>query len=858
MRKGLFLTFLFIFITQLFSQNIYEIKSFKWGNKKSNVGIYKGLSDYIGPSEIKKFGGSLYLGDRVNGKIIQISDRNKEIPIPNNLKFFNDFSILDNGNIILLKNSNLYILDNFNEKKISLQNLYNDIYIRISPYENQIWLITSSEKSFLYDLNGNLLKVKGGIFNNGKFYFVKLLHKNRVEISISDINGISKKIFFNTNLNNVNSATFMGTDEDGNIYLKVTNLVRENPIRSDTYLFKVSSNGRILFKLRYPYIIWALVKNNTLILNNSEILFTIASKENFSIYKLKYNRNLKELDLKKYFNKSYHFRDFINRYVSKASTIKDNPPVYRDESLSTAYNYAHLNWVANSCNITGGIDCGGKTVTTPSWVTEGSQDKVPYKWGGFSSIEGFLQGIDNCKYAGDDNCTGGGSDCAVGVDCSGFVSRCWNTSQKYGTSSIPSISQEISTSDMLPGDVYNDPGSHVRMFVRRNPDGSVNCVESHGGTWCVEYTYYSSDPDGYTPMRYNNMVGYHKNGDGTSSNPIMVNTLPYQDSNSTENSTEYNFDHYSCAPSTNESGPEVYYKLNLNFYGTIEATVEDGSGVDIDPHILTSLSSDSCVARGDTTATYENAEPGTYYIVADTWVNSSGTALKGSYDISIDVSSNNVGTFQNPFLIKSFPFSHTYSTYRANSDSMDYYSCSPSTNESGPEVIYKFTLNCSGTIYVSVDDDSTTDIDIHLLDGKSENDCLIRDDSSFSYHISSGTYYIVADTYVDSSGNEKKGDYTLNVDFQMDNTDSDGDGIIDCEDPEPNVKQGDINDDGNIDITDALLLANYLTGNLSKGEAGCDYPDCGDLNLDGNLNAVDLAIYLNYITGNISNIPYNN
>ncbi len=856
MKKYLLLTFFSIFVIYSFSQILFREKTFSWGNKKLNIGLYKGLSDYIGPSGIKKIGNNIYLGDRVNGKIIEISNENKVLYLPENLKFFNDFSLSKDGKIFILKDENLYIVEGKNYKRIKLRNLYDELYVKLSSVNNQFWISTSSERSFLYDENGNLLKVKGGIYERGNFFFVKLMKKNCVEISISNKDNI-KKLFINTDLKNTNSATFIDCDRYSNIYLKITNLKRKSPIKTDTYIYKISKDGKVLLKLKLPYIIYAIVKDNISILNSKEILFTIASKNNFSLYRLKYGENLKSINLGNYFNESYYFRDFIKRYTFKGPSPKDNPPVYRDESLTMAYNYAHLNWVANSCNITSGSDCGGKTVVTPSWISEGNQSKVPYKWGGFSSIEQFLQGIDNCKFAGDNNCTGGGSDCAVGVDCSGFVSRCWKTTQKYGTSTIPSISHEISPSEMLPGDVYNDPGSHVRMFVRRNPDGSVNCVESHGGSWCVEYTYYSSDPDGYTPMRYDNMVGYHKSGDGTSSNPIIVDSLPYQDSNSTENSNEYKFNYYSCAPTTNESGPEIYYKLNLNFSGNIQVTVEDGSGVDIDPHILTSLSANSCVARGDTTATYENAEPGVYYIVADTWVNSSGDTLKGSYNISIDVISNNVGTFQNPFLIDSFPFTHTYSTYNSNSDTLDYYSCAPSTNESGPEVIYKFSINCSGTIYVSVDDDSTTDIDIHLLDGESENDCLIRDDSSFSYHLNPGTYYIVADTYV-SSGNELKGDYTLSVDFQEDNTDSDGDGIIDCEDPEPNVKLGDINDDGNIDITDVLLFSNYLSGNLSQGEAGCDYPDCGDLNLDGNLDGIDLTIFLNYITGNISDIPYNN
>ncbi len=63
----------------------------------------------------------------------------------------------------------------------------------------------------------------------------------------------------------------------------------------------------------------------------------------------------------------------------------------------------------------------------PGLVNQG----VPYKWGGFDDIGSFDEGIANGKAGGDvsspakrqaDNAAV--SNHAVGVDCSGFVSRC--------------------------------------------------------------------------------------------------------------------------------------------------------------------------------------------------------------------------------------------------------------------------------------------------------------------------------------------------------------------------------------------------------------------------------------------------
>ncbi|MBC8459219.1 MAG: T9SS type A sorting domain-containing protein [Deltaproteobacteria bacterium] len=80
---------------------------------------------------------------------------------------------------------------------------------------------------------------------------------------------------------------------------------------------------------------------------------------------------------------------------------------------------------------------------------------IPYKWGGFNTISEFDEGIRQGKYAGDICCIKpgtdppklypSGSDDAVGVDCSGFVCRCWGLSQPYRTSQLlkTGIQQEI-------------------------------------------------------------------------------------------------------------------------------------------------------------------------------------------------------------------------------------------------------------------------------------------------------------------------------------------------------------------------------------------------------------------------------
>jgi N-acetylmuramoyl-L-alanine amidase len=121
---------------------------------------------------------------------------------------------------------------------------------------------------------------------------------------------------------------------------------------------------------------------------------------------------------------------------------------------------------------------------------------------------------------------------------------------------------------------------------------------------------------------------------GACGNPIVIDTFPYTDNNSTTGKNE-SFNGYSCAPGTNEAGPEVIYKVTVPLAGTLSVTVSDGTGVDIDPHLLSSCNPNSCIIRNDTTFT-AFLQPGDYYLVCDTFTNSGGTKYPGAYTLNVD------------------------------------------------------------------------------------------------------------------------------------------------------------------------------------------------------------------------------
>lgn len=167
------------------------------------------------------------------------------------------------------------------------------------------------------------------------------------------------------------------------------------------------------------------------------------------------------------------------------------PPISREEVLSIAHGYAEHTWTATAQNVKHGTDAHGVDVQTPNtsgdkaepgkWRVGEENIGMPYKWGGFDTPKSFDTGVAAGKAAGDvysgtkrrlgDAAV---SDEAVGIDCSGFISRCWKLPHKCGTANLPGFCNALkSTDDLQPGDVMDSPNGHVVLFVRwLNPSKS--------------------------------------------------------------------------------------------------------------------------------------------------------------------------------------------------------------------------------------------------------------------------------------------------------------------------------------------------------------------------------------------------
>lgn len=200
-----------------------------------------------------------------------------------------------------------------------------------------------------------------------------------------------------------------------------------------------------------------------------------------------------------------------------------------DEVIATAYRYTQVQWMPEERHVRHGPDSNGIVVETPDrtlaksgdhrgwWQPGVSASSMPYQWGGFDTPESFLEKIAAGKKAGDvaskaKRALGdvGVSAESCGIDCSGFVSRCWNLKRPYSTRELPGICDPLgSWNDLRAGDILlND--RHVVLFVGWKVPGKEVAAYEAGPfpVWkvsaCGLYVERLLE-EGYAPWRYRRM-----------------------------------------------------------------------------------------------------------------------------------------------------------------------------------------------------------------------------------------------------------------------------------------------------------------------------------------------------------------
>ncbi|HEY4282555.1 MAG TPA: hypothetical protein VGM62_05775, partial [Chthoniobacterales bacterium] len=168
------------------------------------------------------------------------------------------------------------------------------------------------------------------------------------------------------------------------------------------------------------------------------------------------------------------------------ATAAPGQTITRADALHIVESYIQHRWQSSPKNLLHGKDRRGVEVHTPDheggrgspldecWRVNDENVGVAYKWGGDDTLASFDLGIRSGKAAGDvytpekrrlDDAAV--SDAAVGIDCSGFICRCWKTTKRYSTSSLADICRKLpAVSAIEPADIMDQPHGHVLMFVK--------------------------------------------------------------------------------------------------------------------------------------------------------------------------------------------------------------------------------------------------------------------------------------------------------------------------------------------------------------------------------------------------------
>jgi len=510
MKQISLLSILFLFYSTGNAELQYkELLHIPWGIGQTRVGLRSGPGGQFGPAAFRVINNNILILDSENQRLMIYESGKFYKNISLNLQFADDFFLLSQDHIVVLNENEI-----FEVKDDLAQKIY-------SPPSSRI-IITG-----LKILNG---QISGSLSNQTSVFPVSVgLQKPPVENSIKvykssfsraeiRINN-TKKFNIESLQDNLGVVKYIGSTPSGNLYLYVEKIKQHVPLMVDRSVQLYTPDGVLISRIEIPTLKHSYIFREFDVDTRGNLYHMISSEKGIHIiawYNDQQNTGSLNYTYPEKLRSVHHFNYLETNHSENIDFQKSGTLSYitslvtRSEALATGDTYVKHIWEAESKNLTNGriTDPGGVAIETPSWVTLGQNLKIPYKWGGFWTISGFDQGLIDGKYAGDIATSGVSSYC-VGVDCSGFVSRCWNLSSHYSTRMMDdNITIAYDSWDKIqPADAVHKVG-HVRLFVDFNTDGSLLVVESAGRDWRVSYHSYNySDLTAYTPRFYINMEG---------------------------------------------------------------------------------------------------------------------------------------------------------------------------------------------------------------------------------------------------------------------------------------------------------------------------------------------------------------
>jgi hypothetical protein len=167
-----------------------------------------------------------------------------------------------------------------------------------------------------------------------------------------------------------------------------------------------------------------------------------------------------------------------NSNLLKTQSFRTMSLAMVDRSLiqQTVYSYYSCYWY---CTYNNYENWGGNT--RPRYITGYNcyYTGIPYNWGGWDTWLGFMNKMNNGTTAGNINTSIVLSNLG-GVDCSGYVQRCWGINdEKRSTTGLDAsdISFSISAANLKYGDAWNR-SDHIMIYHQRDGYGNYILYEA--------------------------------------------------------------------------------------------------------------------------------------------------------------------------------------------------------------------------------------------------------------------------------------------------------------------------------------------------------------------------------------------
>lgn len=337
-----------------------------------------------------------------------------------------------------------------------------------------------------------------GYIHKGKLYSAYISGLDSASPKHGEIDIAEKKIGIDTT-NELGGLQILGFGVEGDFYVIVEELAQNSVLQVDQTIRHYDAEGNLLGTARMPLDEQYTYVAQDFALGQDGNLYALATRsDRVDIVRLNFYQKLSPI--LKIESKASDLSIMQNENYSPLACVS------RDTMMSTASGYSSNSKYLSSTNTDGTCSGRGK----PRYLGgAGTYSSVSYDYGGFDSVSGFNGYMSPGTYQAGDIDTAASESCSKGVDCSGFVSRVWQLTSKYGTCTIEGISTQLSsTSQLLRGDIMNKCNEHTMVFVSFNGstgfyDYEATTLNSYDRVVYITSTW--TRVSSYLPRRYTNV-----------------------------------------------------------------------------------------------------------------------------------------------------------------------------------------------------------------------------------------------------------------------------------------------------------------------------------------------------------------